>query len=376
MRTMYHQLLVLGALASLCSAQNLTSVLAANNSTLSTLTSLVAARPALLATLGSAKNITILAPTNDAFSKLNTTGLSDADITAVLTYHVLSGTYPSSAFTNNSQFLPSLLVSSPYTSLSGGQVVDAKLADSKATLTTGLAQDSTVTTADVKFDGGVIHVIDTVLTIPASVSTTALDLNLTSLYGALNATSLASPVDSLTNLTIFAPNNQAFANIANLVSTLSTEQLVSILSYHVVNGTVGYSTDLKNGSSLATLGGGDVHVTLENGNVYVNSAKVLIPNILVANGVVHVIDNVLNPNNTSANPSATSAAYSGASTATDGAVPFTSGVSATTTVATAAATTTSGASASSTHSTGGAAIQTGAMGVAALFAAGALMVDL
>ncbi|PQE15528.1 hypothetical protein CJF32_00006884 [Rutstroemia sp. NJR-2017a WRK4] len=372
---MYQQLLVLGALASLCSAQNLTSVLAENNSTLSTLTSLVAARPALLATLGKATNITILAPTNDAFSKLNTTGLSDEDITAVLTYHVLSGTYPSTAFTNASQFLPSLLVSSPYTSLSGGQVVDAKLANSKATLITGLAQDSTVTTADVKFDGGVIHVIDTVLSIPASVSSTALDLNLTSLYGALNATSLASPVDSLTNVTIFAPNNQAFGNIANLVPTLSTEQLSSILTYHVVNGTVGYSTGLKNGS-IPTLGGGEVTITIEGGNVFVNSAKVVVADILVANGVVHVIDNVLNPNNTSANPSATSAAYSGASTATNGAVPFTSGVSATTTVSSAAASKTSGASASSSQSTGGAAIQTGAMGVAALFAAGALMVDL
>jgi len=66
--------------------------------------------------------------------------------------------------------------------------------------------------------------------------------------------------------------------------------------------------------------------------VFVNSAKVIVPDVLVANGVVHVIDSVLNPNNTSAepNPTTTSAAFSGASSATD--VPFTSGVSQSTTV--------------------------------------------
>ncbi|KAM3066312.1 hypothetical protein ACMFMG_003177 [Clarireedia jacksonii] len=376
---MYRQLFVLGALASLSSAQSLQSVLSTNNSTLSTLTSLLTARPGLLATLGNSSNITVLAPTNDAFSKLNTTGLSDDDITAVLTYHVLNGTYPSSVFKNTSQFLPSLLTNSTFTSLTGGQVVDARLADSKATIFTGLAQESEVTTPDVKFDGGVVHLIDTVLTIPTSPSSTALDLNLTALYGALNATSLADPVDGLAKVTIFAPNNQAFGNIANLVGSLSTEQLASILSYHVINGTVGYSTDLKNGSSLTTLGGGDVHVTIENGSVFVDSAKVLIPDVLVANGVVHVIDNVLNPNNTAAtpNPSTTTAAFSGASTATDGAVPFTSNAVPTTTVAP-AATSSKGSAASSASSTAGAerAIQTGAMGVAALFAAGAMLVDL
>lgn len=72
--------------------------------------------------------------------------------------------------------------------------------------------------------------------------------------------------------------------------------------------------------------GGSVTITVENGTVYVNSARVIVPDVLVANGVVHVIDGVLNPNNTAAtpNPSTTSVAFSGASSATD--VPFTSGV--------------------------------------------------
>lgn len=86
-------------------------------------------------------------------------------------------------------------------------------------------------------------------------------------------------------------------------------------------------------TTLKTVNGESVTITIENGTVFVNSAKVIVPNVLVANGVVHVIDSVLNPNNTSAapNPSTTTAAFSGASSVSN--VPFTSGVSQSTTLA-------------------------------------------
>ena len=57
-----------------------------------------------------------------------------------------------------------------------------------------------------------------------------------------------------------------------------------------MNGTVGYSSDLMNGTTLTAMNGGSLKVTVENGNYFVNSAKVLTPDVLVANGVVHVID--------------------------------------------------------------------------------------
>jgi uncharacterized surface protein with fasciclin (FAS1) repeats len=56
-----------------------------------------------------------------------------------------------------------------------------------------------------------------------------------------------------------------------------------------VNGTVGYSSLLSN-TTLATLGGGSVTITVAGGSVFVNSARVVMPNALVAGGVVHVID--------------------------------------------------------------------------------------
>lgn len=134
-----------------------------------------------------------------------------------------------------------------------------------------------------------IHIIDHVLTIPQSDSATAVAANLTSLAGALTQASLVNTVNSLKDVTIFAPSNAAFAAIGSALGNLTTAQLTSILTYHVVSGTVGYSTGLTN-TTLTTVNGETLKITIENGAVYVNSARVVTPDVLVANGVVHVID--------------------------------------------------------------------------------------
>lgn len=217
------------------------------------------------------------------------------------------------------------------------------------------------------FTGGTIHIIDRVLTLPESDSSTAVAANLTSVVGALSQANLVNPVNSLRDVTIFAPANSAFQAIGSAIGTLTTEQLSSILTYHVINGTVGYSSALTN-TTLKTLGGGELTVRIENGSVFVNSARVLVPDVLVANGVVHVIDNVLNPNNTSVAPIATassqSIAFSGASSVTTPIL--TSGVP-TQTVIISNAPTGAGGAVSTSSSKAGGAVQTGAVGLGALF---------
>ncbi len=134
-----------------------------------------------------------------------------------------------------------------------------------------------------------MHVIDTVLTLPQNVSSTAIASNLTALAGALNQTRLISAVDTTRDVTIFAPNNEAFQRIGSALPNLTTEQLAGILTYHVVNGTVAYSSTLSN-MTVRALNGGELNIRVNNGSVYVNSAKVVVADVLVANGVVHVID--------------------------------------------------------------------------------------
>jgi uncharacterized surface protein with fasciclin (FAS1) repeats len=152
-KMLFNKPLALAALASTAFAQNTPTLEQALNSTsdLSQLKQLLSTNPQLGATLGAAKNITILAPSNQAFGRVNNATLSGllADpslLAGLLTYHVLNGTYRAEAVTNNSAFLPSLLSAPAYANVTGGQRVRAQLVDSKVTFFSGLQDNSTVTT--------------------------------------------------------------------------------------------------------------------------------------------------------------------------------------------------------------------------------------
>ena len=129
------------------------------------------------------------------------------------------------------------------------------------------------------------------LTVPANITATAQAAGLTSLANALIQVNLLDTVNILPDITVFAPTNAAFAAINSTIAGLCNDQLAAILEYHVINGTVGYSTLLTNGETIPTLDdGANVTITLGNNSVKVNNANVVIPDVLVANGVVHVID--------------------------------------------------------------------------------------
>ena len=358
---------------------------------LSNLTSYLSAFPDFVSQLSQLTNITLLAPNNQAFAELLNssagaaiTNGDQAQIQALFSYHVLNGTYPNY---NLPDITPTALQPPQFANVTGGQVVQFKGDGDSLAIYSGLLQTSMFTGNPVNFTGGVVQVIDRVLTIPQNISTTAVELNLTSIAGALTSAQLVETVDYLSDVTVFVPNNAAFQAIGSALPNLTMEEVTSILTYHVVQGTVGYSSLLTNGTSLPTVQGTNVTVTIEGDSVFVNSARVLVPDVLVANGVVHVIDGVLNPGNATAapNPSASGnsgPAFAGASSAAN--APFTSGVpTPTSSVATAVATMTataasgSGAAASGSGSEGVAMpMKTGAVGAAALFGGAALLLNM
>jgi len=378
---MHCKLFSVAAFVSAAYAQStgLAAALTGNNQT-SQLASLLGSLPGITESLSSLSNITLLAPSNTALATLLNSS-AGAGLTAnpgllqaVLQYHVLNGTYLASAVTNSSTFIPSALTNTSYANVTGGQRVEAIRVHNNVTFYSGLLQNSSVVEANINFTGGVIHVIDRVLTLPQNVSTTLVAAGLTSLYGALNATSLLSTVDGLQDVTIFAPNNTAFQRIGSALANASVAELRSILTYHVVNGSAPlYSTDLTNGTSYQTLAGGNVTIHAgANGTLFVNGAKVVTPNVLIAGGVVHVIDNVLNPNSTSASSTESTGApaFSGASSVSN--VPFTSGVATPTSSIGGGA-----ASATSSSSKAGAMpMVTGVVGMGALFGAGAVLANM
>ncbi|PPR07635.1 hypothetical protein CVT26_001703 [Gymnopilus dilepis] len=266
-------------------------------SQLSNLVTLLNAQPAVVSALTSATNITLLAPHNDALMTfLNSPAGTAAAATpgavaALLEYHAINGVFKSTAFTSTPVFVSTLLTNTSFTNVTGGQVVEGVAQNGGVSIFSGLKAKSSVTTADLTFDGGVVHVIDTVLTIPPPISTTALANNLTTLASALNMTNLLQTVDTLPNITVFAPTNDAFAAISSTIQGLSSSQLESILEYHVVDG-LGYSSRLSD-MTVDTLEGSAVDVAVSGSKVVINDATVTVPDVIVANGVVHVIDNVL-----------------------------------------------------------------------------------
>lgn len=374
------------ALAGFALAQESTPSLAqALNSTseLSQLQGVLGLNPGLLETLGGANNITILAPSNDAFGEIDNATLAGLAqntglLTAILQYHVLNGTYRADAISNTSAFVPTLLTNSLFTNVTGGQVVEAIKRDDNVTFYSGLLSNSSVSTADVNFTGGVIHVIDRLLVLPENTLDTLSAANLTSLRGALNATGLAEAVNYSPNITIFAPTNEAIQNIGSALQNLTEEQITDVLTYHVINGTIGYSSGLENGTTLETVNGESVTITIGDGGIFVNNAKVVTSDILIANGVVHVIDEVLNPTNqTIADPAAEEgeSVFEGATPASD--VPYTSGQPTPTTTiapeATEAANPTNTQNPASSSTAGAPqAMKTGAVGMGALFGAAAV----
>merc|ERR1711988_925707 len=379
---------------------NLTALLSSTDS-LSSLNDLVGNYPDFAAALASREDATILAPSNDALETLmnsDAASMLDNDqfVQALLNYHVINGTVYASNITQTPIFAPTYLNSSMYSNVTGGQVVEARREDGEVQFVSGLKQVSTVAQPNVNYTNGVVHIIDDVLMIPGNLTSTAQNANLTAFLGAAVNASVASTLLGAEDLTIFAPSNAAFQDIGSLVGNLTMDQLANILSYHVIEGTVAYSSDLSN-TSLTTLQGDDVEITIADGAVMVNNATVVNANILFAGGVIHVIDQVLNPNQMSSSNSSSSGsdnAFGATTSASE--VPFTSGLPTQTTTYTELMTTTDrvvesqtptgGAgngdsdssdsdSDSSSSSTDGAWIAkpTGAMGAAALFGGAAFL---
>jgi len=120
--------------------------------------------------------------------------------------------------------------------------------------------------------------------------------SLTTLKQAIEAAEIGLALQGEGPLTIFAPTNQAFAQIPSdtLQSVLEDKpRLQSILKHHVVPGKH-MASDVVRHESLDTLEGGSLNVSTEGG-CRINDATVVQADIQCTNGVVHLIDTVLMP---------------------------------------------------------------------------------
>ena len=119
------------------------------------------------------------------------------------------------------------------------------------------------------------------------------------LAAALGAAGLIDTLKGPGPFTVFAPTDDAFAKlpadtVANLLKPENKDQLIAILTYHVVPGKV-MAADVVKFKEEKTVNGKMLKVTVKGSTVMINDAKVTATDVVASNEVIHVIDSVLLP---------------------------------------------------------------------------------
>ncbi len=232
-------------------------------------------------------------------------------MTNILDYHLLQGTISTGSVPEGpSEYFATLLKDPAYANVTGGQnMIVNKQPGDVVIFTSGSGSRSTVLESDIAFAGGLIQVVDTLMVPPARLEPTSRDAykDLTTFLAALYAADLVPFFAETPDVTIFAPRNAAFQLVSGALSGLSKEDLTAVLKYHIITGAVIPSADLKNGTNYTTADAGTsapapLYITRAGNNLYIDQAQVIQPDILIANGVVHMIDGVMNPKDATATP--------------------------------------------------------------------------
>lgn len=121
------------------------------------------------------------------------------------------------------------------------------------------------------------------------------------LVTALEAAGLVETLQGDGPFTVFAPTNEAFAKLPRetldaLLKPENRKKLQAVLTYHVVAGNV-TSGEVVKLSAAETVQGEKVKIEVRDGNVMIDDAKVVTADVMAANGVIHVIDTVILPEN-------------------------------------------------------------------------------
>ncbi len=255
----------------------------------------------LSAALAGTDKLTVFAPTDAAFTALaGRLGFADAtamvnaltadQLNKILSYHVLADEVKKAA----------VPLATDIVTLESG-VIRVKSSGADLLITDELLRDSKITATDIAASNGVVHVVDSVL-LPEGllniVQTAQANPLFSRLVEAVVSADLAGALSGAGPLTVFAPTNPAFAAIATVVAGLTTEQLATVLTYHVVGAKV-LAAGIPFGTEIETLSGQNITINAGTpptiSDVTDATANIVATDIETSNGVIHVIDKVLIP---------------------------------------------------------------------------------
>ena len=252
-------------------------------------------------------SLTIFAPTDDAFTalgkiaspslgaKVALSELSSAELANILLYHVLSDEV---SVEDAGELAP---IAVP--TLNGADVAITMRDDDY--LYVNMAK---VVSYDIEASNGVIHVIEEVLLPP---DTSMSDMSIADIVEAsddfdtletavVTANKLTDLADDEAMLTVFAPTDAAFAELGDAALNYALgnlDLLTNTLDYHVVDGAELYASDAivaaADGIAVAMSNGDPSTFTLDYTGVMINDANIVTTDIVASNGVIHVIDMVM-----------------------------------------------------------------------------------
>jgi transforming growth factor-beta-induced protein len=119
------------------------------------------------------------------------------------------------------------------------------------------------------------------------------------LVAAVQAAGLVDTLKGDGPFTVFAPTDEAFAalpegTVEALLKPENRDQLIAVLTYHVVPGKV-TAAEVAKLSDAATVNGTRVSISTSYGKVKIDNATVVQADVMASNGVIHVIDQVILP---------------------------------------------------------------------------------
>lgn len=241
--------------------------------------------------------LTIFGPTNTAFEGLPSGTLDfllleeNQDILAsIITYHVVEGEVLAGDLTDGQVIMTVQ-----------GDELTVNIEGTTVTLTDVGGNEVGVVATDIQATNGVIHKIDGVVMPGMDIIETARVNGFTTLVELVETAGLTETLqgdNEGNNWTVFAPTNEAFAQLA---SVPEGEALQQVLLYHVVSGEV-FAMDLSDGQVVTTAAEEDFTVTVgaTTGDVLITDGTGAIVNVTATdveatNGVIHVLDGVLLP---------------------------------------------------------------------------------
>lgn len=221
----------------------------------------------------------------------------------IIKLHILPGIHGSKDFKDGNNVMTTTMNDPAFVNKKGGGQCVNVIKNATTTLfdvnfgVAGWARNTAhVVRADVKCKNVMVHFVDKVFWFPQHATTTLSQGKADSFNAAVSAAQMGAVMDTGSNMTFFVPYNSVLDGLLG-AADVEPAKIKGVLSMHTAHGAY-FANDIAKMEKLTMLDGSIVKVDLEDHTFRIGGAKVALKDVLVRNGVVHVVDGILKPTST------------------------------------------------------------------------------